>query len=101
MKDSTETKGNGQRTSSAPVYLRLQQRAEAHSRPSKTHPKLPKWRAASIGFLVIFIVCCASLFLVRFVEGDVRFRLHNIELRGGKYVTAEQISDLFYRDQNQ
>jgi cell division protein FtsQ len=31
----------------------------------------------------------------------VRFRLHNVELRGGKYVTAEEVSEIFYPDRDQ
>jgi cell division protein FtsQ len=99
MKESTtEGNGGGQKGSSAPVYVRLQQRAEAESRPARAHPKLHKFRFASMGFLLFVVVSCCSLFLVRFVEGDVHFRLHNVELRGGKYVTAEQVSELFYPD---
>jgi cell division protein FtsQ len=102
MKESKEGSGQGNGgTSSAPVYLRLQERARAESAPERRHPKLHRWRTASLSFLLFFAACCLALYLVRFVQGDVRFRLHNVELRGGKYVEQSEVAQVFWPDRDQ
>jgi len=88
--------GNGSTT--PPVYLRLQKRAQAESRrsgPSREHDHL---RSLSLGLLVLLLVTCSLWFLVQYVDTDPRFRLHRIDLTGNEYAARAAVEDLFVSD---
>ena len=92
---------SGATITTAPVYLRLQKRAQAESAPERAHPKLARWRRGSLAFFAFFAFCWAVFLLVRHVESDARFRLHSIELRGGKFVSALEVEEVFFPDRDQ
>ena len=88
--------GNGAATPS--VYMRLQKRAQAESkRPGPTREQA-RVRSLSVGFLVLSCITCALWLLAQYVDADPRFHVHDIEVRGGKYVARMEVEKVFGAD---
>jgi cell division protein FtsQ len=89
---------NGNGTTTAPVYLRLQQRAQAESRRAAPTREQARMRSLSLGFLVLLFSTCVLWIIVNFVDTDPRFRLHHIELSGSKFVAPAAVESVFVTD---
>lgn len=89
---------NGNGTTTAPVYLRLQKRAQAESKRSRPTPEQLRMRALSLGFLVMSCATCALWLLTRYVDTDPQFHVRRIDLRGGKFVSAAEVENVFLPD---
>ena len=88
---------NGVNTT-APVYLRLQKRAEKYG-PRARRP-FPSRRSVRwvCGILAVAAVAWMSS---RFLDTDPRFRLRSVELRGGQHVARSAVEDAFAPDREQ
>jgi cell division protein FtsQ len=91
--------GNGNGASTAPVYLRLQKRAETESKRPRTNKESAVFRRLSVAFLVVVCVACTAWLVGRYVDGAPRFELHRVELRNATYVVPGRVEAVFRRDQ--
>jgi len=89
---------NGNGTTTAPVYLRLQKRAQAESQRPGPTPEQARMRSLSLGFLVLLFFTCVLWIAGNYVDTDPRFRLHRIELTGGRYVAPAAVENVFVPD---
>ncbi len=89
--------GSSGNTSTAPVYLRLQKRAEKYG-PRARQP----FTYRRVVSLAGGILAAAALVWVssRFLDTDPRFRLRSVELRAGRYVTRTDVEDVFAPDRD-
>jgi len=98
MSEAKSEGGKGNGTSSAPIYMRLQNRAQAESKRSGPAPAKTRWRSLSLGFIVLLCLTCAIWLLVQYVDSDPRFHLRSIDLRGGQFVARSEVEDVFAAD---
>lgn len=91
-------RSNGHNT--PPVYVRLQNRAQAASGRHMRSPEQAKLRSISLAFLVLVCVSCALWLLAGYVGTDSRFQLHEIELRDGHYVSRAAVENIFAPDRD-
>src|SRR5262249_28346698 len=83
-------------TASAPVYLRLQKRAERSTGRAPHRAAFP-WRAFGATATVLAIAATVWIFF-RTMETDARFRLRGVELRGAHYVDRTDVEEVFAAD---
>ena len=98
MSEARSEGSNGSGATTAPVYLRSQNRAQAETKRAGTAPKRPRWRSLSLGFFALFCLSCAIWLLVHYVNSDPRFHLRSIDLLGGRFVARSDVENLFAAD---
>ena len=89
--------GSNGNTSSAPVYLRLQKRAERYgprARRSFPYGRGMRWAGG------ILAVAAAVWIGSHLLDADPRFRLHSVELRNGRYVARTEVEEVFATDRD-
>jgi cell division protein FtsQ len=99
MSEATDGQ-NGSGSSTAPVYLRLQKRAQVESRREGHTPEQARLRSISLGFLVLVCLSCATWLLVTYVQASPRFHLRTVEVSGGKFVTTAAVEKIFSADRD-
>lgn len=82
----------------APVYLRLQKRAEKYGPRTRWHFASRRGVHWAGGILAVAAVIWVSS---RWLETDPRFRLRSMELSGGQYVARSDVEDVFAADREQ
>jgi cell division protein FtsQ len=98
MSEARADDAGGSGTTTAPVYLRLQKRAEAESRRPRTSKESVLFRSLSIAFLVLVCVSCMAWIVARYLDHAPRFQLHSVELRSATHVSAAKVEAIFKSD---
>jgi len=82
----------------APVYIRLQKRAEGMK--GRRRPLSLRWWPLTLRILAVVAASFFVAWSAKLVRDDPRFQLHAVELQGGKYLARTDVEEVFFSDRD-
>jgi cell division protein FtsQ len=98
VKEAKIENGSQYGKTTAPVYLRLQKRAEGMSR--RRRPLALRWWPLTLRILAVVAASFFVAWSAKLVRDDPRFQLHAVELQGGKYLARTEVEEVFLPDRD-